>query len=238
MGCAHAPRRPDRAARRRCSAGGRECGNPRGRAELRARQEGNPSAPERGRGNERGIGADRMNGDREKVMWDRVVELEKRLAEAEAEKGRWMQSALRAADETIPDLKARLRETAAHLDEVQAERDEAREMADLHSERVEVERIELAVVRAERDRHHEIQRELASERLRLKAGHTLMREEIDGMKKRVEVERQIADGYARSASLEWRDKLEEEIRTLKKQHDEEMRALYERLRNTEEGEKS
>jgi capsule polysaccharide export protein KpsE/RkpR len=156
----------------------------------------------------------------------------------EAEKERWRRSALRAADETIPDLKARLRETAAHLDEVQVERDEAREMADLHSERVEEVRIELAVVQAERDRHHEIQRELASERLRLKAGHTLMREEIDGLKKRVEVERQIADGYARSASLEWRDKLEEEIRTLKKQHDEEMRALYERLRNTEEGEKS
>lgn len=58
----------------------------------------------------------------------------------------------------------------------------------------------------------------------------LMREEIDGLKKRVEVERQIADGYARSASLEYRDKLEEEIRTLKEQHDEEMRALYERLR--------
>ena len=44
-------------------------------------------------------------------------------------------------------------------------------------------------------------------------------EEIDGMKKRVKVERQMADGYARSASLEFRDKLEEEIHNLKKQLD-------------------
>lgn len=42
-----------------------------------------------------------------------------------------------------------------------------------------------------------------------------LREQIEHLNKRIEVERQVADGYARSCSIEYRDKLEREIRELK-----------------------